>query len=134
MIIERKAPLANELAAMYQEAGWIESPDPEQMAKSVNTDSQWFVARDSELNLLGVSRFITDYVRYAFIVDVIIKQEHQGKGVGTALMNEIIAECRSLDIDSVNLWPSEGKVPFYERLGFYGLPSSQPHMKLGPAD
>ncbi|MEH6544777.1 MAG: GNAT family N-acetyltransferase [Porticoccaceae bacterium] len=130
MEIERKPPLADELANMYQDAGWIDKPDSEKMFKAINSESEWFVARDSDSNLLGIGRFITDYARYAFIVDVIIKEQHRGKGVGTAIMNKIIAECRMLGIDSVNLWPSEGKVSFYERLGFYALPSSQPHMKL----
>lgn len=130
MQIERKPPLADELAMLYQQAGWIENPCPEKMRRSVVTDSQWFVARDSDGALLGIARFITDYVRYAFIVDVIIKENQQRKGIGKALMNEVVAECRTLDIDSVNLWPSEGKIPFYESLGFYALPASQPHMKL----
>ena len=131
MKIERKPPLANELALMYQDAGWIDDPDPNIMGKAVDSGSEWFVARDNDANLLGISRLITDYARYAFIVDVIIKKEHRKQGVGTALMNAIIAECRALGIDSVNLWPSEGKVSFYQSLGFYALPASQPHMKLG---
>ena len=134
MRIVRTPPLADELANMYQDAGWIDNPDPEKMLRSVNSESEWFVARDNDSNLLGIGRLITDYVRYAFIVDVIIKEEHRKKGVGTSIMNAVIAECRALDIDSVNLWPSEGKVSFYERLGFYSLPSSQPHMKLGNAE
>jgi N-acetylglutamate synthase-like GNAT family acetyltransferase len=92
------------------------------MYKSVNSDSQWFVARDEDSNLLGIGRLIKDHVRYAFIVDVIIKEEHRKKGIGTSIMNAIIAQCRALDIDSVNLWPSEGKVSFYEALGFYSTP------------
>jgi GNAT superfamily N-acetyltransferase len=128
--IERAPPTAEELAYMYQEAGWIKNPDPEKMAKSILTQSEWFVARDNKDNLLGIGRFITDYVRYAFIVDIIIKEEHRGKGVGKKIMNDVIDECKRLELESVNLWPSEGKVPFYERLGFYALPSTQPHMKL----
>jgi GNAT superfamily N-acetyltransferase len=131
MKIEHKPPSVAELANMYQDAGWIDNPDPEKMYRSVNSDSEWFVARGDDSNLLGIGRLITDYVRYAFIVDVIIKEEHRKKGIGTSIMNAIIAQCRALDIDSVNLWPSEGNVAFYEALGFYSLPSTQPHMKLG---
>jgi len=130
MKIERKAPLANELALMYQDAGWIDNPESDVMLKSVNSGFEWFVARDSDLNLLGMARLITDYARYGFIVDVIIKTEHRKKGIGTALMHTVIEECRTLGLASVNLWPSEGKVPFYEGFGFYALPASQPHMKL----
>ena len=128
--IVREAPSAEELAYMYQDAEWIDNPDPDKMLRSVNSESEWFVARDDESNLLGIGRLITDYVRYAFIVDVIVKKEHRKKGVGKLIMYAVIAECRALDIDSVNLWPSEGKVAFYEGLGFYSLPYSQPHMKL----
>ena len=130
MDIERNSPSGIELANMYIEAGWIENPQPEIMTKAVESISEWFVARDGDGAPIGIGRFITDYARYAFIVDVIVLEAHQGKGIGTAIMKNIIDECRELGIDSVNLWPSKGKIPFYERLGFYALPSEQPHMKL----
>jgi GNAT superfamily N-acetyltransferase len=128
-IIKQK-PKANELAAMYIQAGWMSTADPEKMSRAVESDSQWFVARDEAGKLLGLGRFITDYARYAIIVDVIVDSDQQGKGIGTAIMNSIISACRELGIDSVNLWPSKGKIPFYERFGFYALPPDQPHMKL----
>ena len=130
MKIGRNPPSADELANMYQIAGWIDDPNPQKMLKSVNSGSEWFVARDVNSIILGIGRLITDYVRYGFILDVIVKEEHRNKGVATSIMHAVIAECRRLELDSVNLWPSEGKVSFYEGLGFYSLPASQPHMKL----
>jgi GNAT superfamily N-acetyltransferase len=134
MKIERTPPSADELANMYQMAGWIDDPNPEEMLKSVNSGSEWFVARDVNSIILGIGRLITDYVRYGFIIDVIVKEEHRRKGVATSIMRAVIAECRRLDLDSVNLWPSEGKRSFYEGLGFYSLPATQPHMKLREED
>ncbi|WP_444944731.1 GNAT family N-acetyltransferase [Microbulbifer sp. ZKSA006] len=131
MNILKDPPTANELAAMYIEAGWIEEPSREKMIRAVNSASEWYVVRDTNNVAVGIGRFISDYVRYAFIVDVIVLESHQGKGIGAAIMKAIISDCRKLGIDSVNLWPSKGKVPFYEKLGFYCLPSDQPHMKLG---
>lgn len=130
MEIERKPPSATELGRMYRDAGWIENPDPQRMQKAVDNPSEWFVAREKDGSLLGIGRVITDYVRYAFIVDVIVLQTHRGKDIGTGIMEDILSECRTLGIDSIHLWPSKGKVPFYERFGFYALPSDQPHMKL----
>jgi len=130
MKIDRKPPSGDELARMYRDAGWIDDPHPEKMNKAVESGSEWFVARDEGSTLLGIGRIITDYARYAFIVDVIVLEDRRGKGIGTAIMDGIIRECRELGIDSVNLWPSKGKVQFYEKLGFYALPSEQPHMKL----
>ena len=97
-------PSVDELAKMYQDTGCIDNPDLEKILRSVNSGSEWFVARDNDSNLLGIVRLISDYVRYAFIVDVIIKVEHKKKGVGTSIMLAVISQCRALDIDSVNLW------------------------------
>lgn len=115
---------------MYRDAGWIDDPHPEKMNRAFESGPEWFVARDEGSTLLGIGRIITDYARYAFIVDVIVLEDRRGNGIGTAIMDRIIRECRELEIDSVNLWPSKGKAPFYEKLGFYALPSEQPHMKL----
>lgn len=129
-MIERSPPTAKELASMYQNADWISEPDLGQMTLAVNSSSEWFVARDTNKEIVGIGRFITDYARYAFVVDVIVKESNRGQGIGSEIMLGIISECRRLGIASVNLWPSVGKVPFYERLGFYTLSSDQPHMKL----
>lgn len=130
MVILREPPSALEFAEMYEEAGWIENPNFERMELAINHTSEWFVSRKKDGSLRGIGRIITDYIRYAFMVDVIVKESEQGKGVGSDLMRAILAKCASLSIDSINLWPSEGKVSFYERFGFYALPPGQPHMKL----
>ena len=77
-----------------------------------------------------MGRMITDYSRYAFVVDVIVSRSHRGAGIGTKIMEEIIAEWKKLEIDNIDLWPSAGKASFYERFGFRPLPTDQPHMKL----
>lgn len=130
MQILQQPPTGEELAELYIQVGWLETADPDTMSRAVESESEWFVARDESGLLLGFGRFITDYARYAFIVDVIVDESQRGRGIGTALMNRIIDSCREFGIASVNLWPSKGKVPFYERLGFYALPIDQPHMKL----
>jgi GNAT superfamily N-acetyltransferase len=128
--ISRQHPTADELASMYLQAGWMDSPEHGKMSRAVESGSEWFVARDSGGKLIGLGRIITDYARYAFIVDMIVDEGHQGMGIGTAIMNKILGTCHELCIDSVNLWPSKGKISFYERFGFYSLPPDQPHMKL----
>lgn len=129
--IARVPPSATELGRLYQDAGWIASPDLERMQHVVDHESEWFVARNENQALLGLGRIITDYIRYAFIVDVIVENPFRGAGIGSAIVESMLTECKAIGIDSVNLWPSKGLVPFYERFGFYSLPSDQPHMKWG---
>ena len=128
--IDRTPPTAQELAAMYMQAGWITEVDAKIMETAVGSGSEWFIARNEDGFLLGIGRLITDYARYAFIVDVIIDEAHQRQGIGTAIMTALINLCQELGVKSVNLWPSKGKVDFYKGLGFYSLPADQPHMKL----
>ena len=130
MEISREPPSATELAAMYINAGWMESPDRVKMTSAVNSASDWFVVRNESDDLIGLGRLISDYARYAFIVDVIVHDSYHGQGIGTKITTAILATCREYDIDSINLWPSKGKESFYKRFGFYSLPQDQPHMQL----
>ncbi|WP_299585585.1 GNAT family N-acetyltransferase [uncultured Microbulbifer sp.] len=130
MNIIKEPPTPDELAAIYIEAGWLQDPFSDKMTKAVSSPSEWYVVRDLTHATLGIGRFITDYARCAFIVDVIVLKIHHHKGIGTAIISEIVSDCRKLGIDNINLWPSKGKLPFYEKLGFYSLPSDQPHMKF----
>ncbi len=39
--------------------------------------------------LVGFSRVVTDYLKYAYIHDVIVREDHQQKGIGRYLMQQI---------------------------------------------
>lgn len=128
--ITNAAPSASELAQFYSEAGWVETPSIEEMQACVeSTSSIWFSAMNGEKRC-GIARVITDGARYAFIVDVIVSKSHQGQGIGDKIISEVVCYCREKEFASINLWPSEGLVPFYEKHGFYALGPQQPHMKL----
>lgn len=51
-------------------------------------------------------------------------------GLGTHLMQRVIQDLLAYDIDTIHLWPTKGRVGFYERLGFRALSGEQPVMKL----
>jgi len=70
------------------------------------------------------------YARYGFIVDVIVDERHQRKGVGKGIMHRILEKCHELELDSVNLCPTDGKIPFYESLGFVPQGEKMPLMRL----
>lgn len=65
--------------------------------------------------LVGAGRAISDRISYAVIFDVVIAPEHQGRGIGTEIMQRLI---RSADAPNVILHSVPGKERFYERLGF----------------
>jgi len=130
--ISQDPPSPAELEHLYRQAEFIKNAEPGSMQAIVDSNSDWFTARSIDGELLGMGRLITDGARYGFIVDVIIEASQQRNGIGTLIMEAIIEHCCSLQLVSVNLWPSKGKKPFYEGLGFLPLGSDQPLMKFPP--
>jgi aralkylamine N-acetyltransferase len=65
--------------------------------------------------LVGCGRAISDRTSYAAIFDVVIAPEHQGQGIGTAIMQKLMAAAKA---PNVILHSVPGKEGFYSRLGF----------------
>ena len=49
---------------------------------------------------------------------------------GNRLMKTIIMDLIDADVSTVHLWPTKGKVSFYEGLAFQAVPGEQPIMVL----
>src|SRR5262245_45880483 len=56
--------------------------------------------------------------RHAYVSNFYVRPEHRNAGVGSALLQDVLAEAARLEVDSVFLWPSERSRPLYERFGF----------------
>lgn len=66
--------------------------------------------------LLGAARAISDGVYYAVVLDVVVAPEHQGQGIGRALMTALLAQ---LPLEKIYLTAPPDKQDFYKKLGFY---------------
>lgn len=75
---------------------------------------------------VGMARVITDGVQ-ALIMDVIVIQEYQGKGIGKVLMNQVMnfidGKMENGDKMFVNLMAAKGKEDFYKKFGFETRPN-----------
>ena len=83
-------------------------------------------------DLIGAGRILSDGVFHALIVDVIVLPAFQGRGVGTAIMQALLRECRDSRIHDVQLFCAAGKAPFYRRLGFRERNPEAPGMDYRP--
>lgn len=76
---------------------------------------------------IAFARVISDGGLVAFIADVMVLPEHQGKGIGTEIMNRVMDYIKdSLTVEqrlSVNLMAAKGKDDFYLQFGFNKRPS-----------
>ena len=79
--------------------------------------SMWEV-RGSRRRLIGFSRATSDHAFNATIWDVVVHPDFQGRGLGKALMKQLIKKLRSEDISNVTLFADPQVVDFYKGLGF----------------
>ena len=76
---------------------------------------------------LGYARAITDGVTFAWIADVFVDPEARGRGVGTRMMEGILAELEPLGLKRTALF-TEDAHGLYERFGFRHLADPQSWM------
>ncbi|KAK0708288.1 hypothetical protein B0H67DRAFT_448496, partial [Lasiosphaeris hirsuta] len=82
-------------AAFASDLLWWTSPlDNEELVKLVQNSMCFAVFQtDANQHLVGFGRLITDRVTFAYLTDVFVLPEHQGKGVGRWMMgcvNEVL--------------------------------------------
>jgi GNAT superfamily N-acetyltransferase len=53
-----------------------------------------------------------------YITSVYVRPDHRGGGVGAALLDAALDECRARGLDTIVLWPSARSRSLYERRGF----------------
>jgi ribosomal protein S18 acetylase RimI-like enzyme len=86
------------------------------------TNSRFKVFAYDGARLVGAGRAIADGVDCAYLCDVAIHPDYQGRGLGRELMTQLrrLTEGHR----KVLLYAAAGKEGFYRRLGFQPLPSA----------
>jgi ribosomal protein S18 acetylase RimI-like enzyme len=78
--------------------------------------------RGNRRRLIGFSRATSDHAFNATIWDVVVHPDYQGKGLGKALMKQVIKKLRGEDISNITLFADPQVVDFYRGLGFMSDP------------
>jgi len=120
------AELARALAGLVPQLSKSNPPPPEAVvAEMLASDAiTQFVARDDDGTIVGVSTLATFRIPTglrAWIEDVIVDERVNGKGIGSALTNAMLAHARSQGCTTVDLTsrPSrEAANHMYKKLGF----------------
>ena len=66
--------------------------------------------------LVGAGRAVADGLDCAYICDVAVHPEHQGAGLGKAIVSQLVEFSRGHR--KIILYAVAGKEPFYKKLGF----------------
>lgn len=76
---------------------------------------------------VGYARVVTDFATFAWVCDVVVDEVHRGKGIGKALMTEIVGHPQLKDIKRMVL-KTKDAYSFYEQFGFEREPGSEDSM------
>ncbi len=71
--------------------------------------------------LIGYIDCVSNGVTDAYIQDLMVHPDYQGKGIGTELMTQMVAYLKEKHIYMISVVYEESLKPFYERFGFYTM-------------
>ena len=123
-------PCAEAFKALYDTTGW----GPTSRGTAFYQDSlkgSW-CSRSAYAGgqLVGFVRVISDGHLHAFVTEMIVHPAFQHQGIGAALLNSVLDECRAAGISDIQLFSAKGKSAFYEKLGFSSRPEDSPGMQF----
>ena len=90
--------------------------DPDRIARMLQNSNLILLARDTETNaVVGVARSVTDYAWCCYLSDLAVSKSHQGRGIGTRLIEETR---RAAGPESMCLLiAAPGALSFYQTIG-----------------
>lgn len=109
-----------ELEKLCDAVGWVRRPLKKVKLALKNSFLivSLFYYNDDKKKLVGFARVTSDGSFNATIWDVAIHPNFQGKGLGKALMSEVIKQLRNYDISTITLFADPEVIKFYRHIGF----------------
>ena len=109
---------AEALADLRESVGWNRM---ENEYSSPLMTSFFHIAVYDDDQLVGYIDSVSNGVTDAYIQDLIIRPDHQGKGIGTDLMKKMIGCLKEKQIYMISVVFEERLKPFYDKFGFYSM-------------
>ena len=110
----------DEFLEMVESVGW-QTYHREQIEKALN-NTMYMVKATIDGNLAGIGRVVGDYSIVCMLTDVCVKPEFQGNGIGLKIITElkrlIEENLKKGEKIQIELTPTFGNEPFYEKAGF----------------
>lgn len=106
------------LVNLYDSVGWTSyTRDPERLERAI-AQSSYVVSAWHEAALLGLARVLSDDISIAYIQDLLVRPEAQGRGVGTRLLGDCLARYAHVRQKVLLTDGEPQQLRFYARMGF----------------
>lgn len=120
--IYNKPTLSKEIADLREAVGWSRM---ESSYSNPLLTSYYHISVYDGSALIGYIDCVSNGVTDAYIQDLMIHPNYQKHGIGTKLMNDMLAYLKSRHIFMISVIFEERLRPFYERFGFCSMLSGQ---------
>lgn len=124
-------PDTQQYLSLFETTGWNQKykASAEDLIEALKNSQFMVMAYDGE-QLVGCGRVVTDGVMHAMIYEMIVSPSYQGQGIGSVILNMLVAKCKAANIRDIQLFSAAGKAPFYRKHGFVERPEDAPGMAL----
>lgn len=115
---------------LFQTTGWNGEYrfSREELARSL--ENSWYaVSVYGSGQLVGFGRVIADGVHHALIVDLIVRPDFRGRGIGREILGKLVKRCREENIRDIQLFAARGNSSFYEKCDFIKRDEEAPGME-----
>ncbi|MDD4412981.1 MAG: GNAT family N-acetyltransferase [Oscillospiraceae bacterium] len=113
---ENRQVSANQIAELRRSVGW---PGMEECYNNPLMTSYYHIACYNKDRLVGYVDTVSNGLTDAYIQDLMVNPEYQGKGVGTKLINKMIDKLKENNIFMISvIYGNAELTPFYQRFGF----------------
>ena len=100
-----------------------------EQAETVLANTSFLVNAVCDGESVGLVRILTDTLTDAYITDVIVSPDFQGRGLGRKLIDTVLMYLKEHSVSNVklacSLYANLGKESFYEIFGFHKLPDEK---------
>ena len=117
-IREYPAYREEEILRLYSAVGWSAyTSDPAALQKGFEQSLLVLAAYEND-KLAGIIRVVGDGATIVFVQDILVFPEYQRKGIGTALLKEILARYSHVRQIELTTDSTPKTIAFYESIGF----------------
>lgn len=109
-------PEIDELCALRESIGWDRAE--KDYPKAFEAYETFVTAHDAEDSLIGWCAALSDSVRHAFLIDVIVDPRYQRQGIGRSLVEHTVDTLKERGISIIHVDFESQYREFYERCGF----------------
>ena len=109
---------SQQLCELYSVTWWTRERTPERVDKMLDHSDVVLGLVDDQANLVGFARVLSDFTYKALVLDVIVAESHQGKGLGAVLMDAVLKHPLLTNVAHFELYCLPEMEPFYHKWGF----------------